>query len=111
MKIADIIAVGKISYEHYYNQTMTSVETSVLGIEPPKALVTIAKEHDSAVVVTFGDGTHGIEIDGKTWAHPMAKEFPEYGASNPLKQEVWQYIGLALSVLGKEENLCKAARA
>ncbi len=107
--IAEIVSVGKIAYEHYYNQTMTSVETSHLEIDPPKALVALADKN--ATVVTFGDSTNGIEIDGKIWAHPMAKEFPEYGATNPLNREVWEYIGLALSVLGKEENLCKAQRA
>lgn len=107
--ITEIIAVGKIAYEHHYNQTMTSLETSHLEAEPPRALVTLAEKN--ATVVTFGDGSNGIEIDGKTWAHPMAKDCPEYGVSNPLNQEVWHYIGLALSVLGKEENLCNARRA
>jgi hypothetical protein len=110
--IPDIIALGTIAYDLRYMETMVSYEVARHEIAPPKALVTLAAKHGpAATAVTFGDGSHGIDIGGRTWAHPMAAQSPEYGARVELGQDVWQYIGLALSILGLEPNHCRAERA
>ena len=83
-----------LEYVHTYMQTMTSQEHAKHTLECPKALKTIAKDHDTAEVIEYGDITLGITIDGEEWAcenpHPAMRNL------KALPHEVWQYLNLAM---------------
>lgn len=93
--IAKLIGEGSpLPYVHTYCQTMTSFEKAEHELELPKQLATLTSKYNSAEVVEFGDGTLGIEIDGKLWAVEDPAE--ERGCTKGLPHEVWQYLNLAM---------------
>lgn len=93
MKISEIVKAGELRYTHHYMQTMHSEETCEHRIECPAALATLAKKTPDAESVTYGDGTLGIEIDGKLWAAEVPHS--EFRPGKKLPHEVWHYIKLA----------------
>ena len=96
MKITEIVKKGTLDYTHYYNQTMTSVESADHELECPEQLLTIAAEHPSAVVVIYGDETLGIDVDGKTWAVQCYDAAMRPGVQLP--KDVWLYINIAMGM-------------
>lgn len=94
MSLTNIIARGPLAYQHHYMQTATSEETCAHTLPPPAALVTAAKRYPDAQIVTYGDGTLGIEINGRLWAAQMPHA--QHRPAKSLPQQAWQYITLAI---------------
>ena len=94
MKVHEIARSGKLAYSHHYMQTMTGCESAAHSMEAPKTLVTLAARYPSAEVVRYGDGSLGIEIDGRLWAAQVPDR--ELRPATRLPHEVWQYCILAM---------------
>lgn len=94
MKITEIIKAGDQAYVHHYMQTTTSEETRSHTLSVPKHLLTLAENNPDAEVVTFGDDTIGIEIEGKLWAAEIPHN--EFRRAKALPHEVWQYCNIVM---------------
>ena len=97
--LADLANAGPQHYTHVYMQTMTSHSETHHSLECPARLKTLAVKCPTAEVVTFGDDTLGIQIDGILWAseqpHPMRGR-----SQRTLPEACWHYLTLALGRAG-----------
>ena len=104
--INQIVKAGPLPYKHHYMITTTGAESADHVLEPPKSLITIADKYPGAALITYGDGSLGIEIDGNVWAVEML-EVAEHGylgrTGKTLSADVWQYCRLAT---GQDGDTC-----
>ena len=91
--ISEIIKKGTVKYTHHYCQTMTSGNSCEHFIVVPKPLETIVKSFPFAEMVEYGDGSLGIEINGKLWAAELPDETNR--PAKKLTRRVWQYLTIA----------------
>lgn len=94
MKLKKLIEKGPVQYTHYYMQTMTSCEEAPHTIAAPKALRKLVGNHPDADIITYGDGTLGIEINGNVWA--VQQPSLERGCKKTLSHDVWHYLNMSM---------------
>lgn len=85
--VKEIVSHGTIEYAHHYCYDSVAYH----DIDPPKELVKLAKL--MATIISYGDGTLGIDIDGHAWA---VENRHSCRPGKQMRHEVWQYIRAAL---------------